>query len=199
MDIFNSIKEAFSAKLAGINLSSGELLLNILIALFLVIVGIFAGKIVKFVLRKLLERLKIEKIAKASFVNLFLVVVKWSIYILFIDIALIQLGIPALTNWLTTILGVIPSLTGALIIISVGFAIATYLKRIISESRVEGWQVLSQIFFFFITSIFVVLALKTALLSLQDQLLSNILIVSFTLLGGIALLIYYFRLKNQSL
>jgi len=192
----NSVRDALFGKIAGAGLTSGEFLANVLIAVILIVIGIFLGKIVKFGLRKLLEKVNIEKIIKHSFVNLFLTVIKWSIYILFIDIALIQLGIPSFTNWLTTILGVIPALTGALVIISAGFAIAVYLKKVISESRVEGWNFLSQIFFYFIIYVFMVFAFKTALISLQDKVLSSILIVLFTALGGIALLIYYVQNKK---
>lgn len=198
MNIIESIKEAFSAKISGINFSWGEFILNALIAGVIIIIGVLAGKLVKFVLRKFLEKINIEKIAKPSFIRLFLVVIKWSIYILFINIALIQLNVPAFTNWLTTILGVIPSLTGALIIISVGFAIANYLKKIISESKIQGWQILSQIFFFFIIYIFIIFALETALISLQDKLLSSILVILFTALGGIALLMHYLKIKREN-
>lgn len=196
MDITNSVKEALFGKVSNIGLTSGEFFANLLIAIVLIMVGIFLGKIIKFGLRNLVEKINVNKLVKPSFVNLFLVVIKWSIYILFIDIALIQLGIPAFTNWLTTILGVIPSLTGALIIISVGFAIAVYLKKVIVDSKVEGWPMLSQIFFYFIIYVFIIFALKTALISLQDKFISNILVVAFTILGGTGLLINYFKNKK---
>lgn len=196
MKILDSVKEALFTKISGINFSSGEVLLNVLIAASLIILGVIAGKLVKFVLRKFLEKINIKKIAKPSFVNLFLVVVKWSVYILFINLALMQLRIPEFTGWLTTILGVIPSLTGSLIIISAGFAMANYLKKVISDSKVDGWQTLSQIFFYFILYIFIIFALKTSLLTLHDKFISDILIVVFTVLGGIGLLINYLRAKK---
>lgn len=196
MTLFDSVKEALLGKLSATEITSAEFLADLLIAIFLVIISIFIGKIIKFILRKILEKTKINSIIKQSFINLFLVVIKWSIYILFINLALIQLNIPTITSWLTTILGVIPALTGALIIISVGFAIATYLRKIISESKIEGWHMLSQIFFFFIIYIFMVLAFRTALISLNDKFIINILLVVFTILSGIALLIYYFKTKK---
>jgi len=195
MVILDSLKKGILTKFDGITITSEEFIVNLLIAVVLIVVGIFLGKLVKFILRKGLEKIDIT-IVKPSFIKLFLVVVKWSIYILFIDIALMQLGVPAFTNWLTTILGVIPALTGALIILSVGFAIAIYLKKTIVESKVEGWQNLSQIFFYFIIYIFMIFAFKTALLSLQDKFLTNALAITFTVLGGFALLIYYFKLKK---
>ncbi|MEK6953351.1 MAG: hypothetical protein AABX29_10160 [Nanoarchaeota archaeon] len=196
MTLFDSVKEALLGKLSATEITSAEFLADLLIAIFLVIIGIFVGKIIKFILRKVMEKTKINSIIKQSFINLFLVVIKWSIYILFINLALIQLNIPTITSWLTTILGVIPALTGALIIISVGFAIATYLRKIISESKIEGWHMLSQIFFFFIIYIFMVLAFRTALISLNDKFIINVLLIVFTILSGIALLIYYFKTKK---
>ena len=196
MAAINSVKEALLNKASSIQLTAGEFFANLLIAIIIVIVGIFLGKIVKFALRKGLEKLKVSKIVKPSFLDLFLVIVKWSVYILFINFALIQLGIPEITRWLTTILGVIPALTGALIIISAGFAIAVYLRKVISESKIEGWQILSQIFFFFVVYLFMIFAFRTALISLNDKLLTNALLVVFTALGGIALIIYYFKTKK---
>ncbi len=195
MTIIESIKNALLDKARNAGIGSGEFFANLLIAFALIGIGIFLGKLVKFLLRKLIEKIKIEKIIKPSFVNLILVVIKWSIYILFIDFAIVQLNIPEITGWLTTILGVIPALTGALVIISVGFAIAIYLRKVISESRVEGWQILSQIFFFFIIYVFMIFAFKTSLISLQNKFLSDILVMVFTTLGGIGLLIYYFKKK----
>ncbi|MBI2047276.1 hypothetical protein HYT26_03905 [Candidatus Pacearchaeota archaeon] len=196
MVTINSVKEALLNKVSSIQLTAGEFFANLLIALILVVAGIFIGKIIKFLLRKGLERLKVDKIVKPSFFDLFLVVVKWSIYILFIDLALIQLGIPEITGWLITILGVIPALTGALIIIGAGFAIAVYLRKVISESKIEGWQILSQTFFFFVVYLFMIFAFRTAIISLNDKLLTNALLVVFTALGGIALIIYYFKTKK---
>jgi len=191
-----NIKEAITNKIDGIGISSGEFLVNLIIAIFIIIIGIIIGKIVKLGLRKLLEKIKLYKILKKNIVDLFLRVIKWSIYILFINLAIMQLGIPQITENITNILGVIPSLTGALVIISLGFAIGVFLKNIVIESKVEGGEILSQIFFFFINYIFIIFAIKTALISIKDALITNILIVIITTLGGISLIIFYFRNKH---
>ena len=192
----NSIKEALFGKFINIGITPSEFFANLLIAIILIVIGIILGKIVKFGLRKGLEKIKIEKILKPSFVDLFLVIIKWSIYILFIDLALIQLEIPTITSWLTTILTVIPSLVGALIIISVGFAIGSYLKNVITESKIRDWQILSQIFFYFVMYIFIIFAFRTALISVRDTSLINALLIVFTALGGIVLIIYYLKGKK---
>ena len=172
-----------------------EFFVNLLIALILIIIGIILGKLIKFGVRKILEKLKINRIIKPNFINLILVIVKWSVYILFINFALTQLRIPQLTTWLTTILAILPSLTGALIMAASGFAIGSYLKNIVAKSKIKDWQIFSQILFYFVIYIFVILAFKTALIFLKDQWVVNILLLIFTFLGGLALLIYYFKKK----
>lgn len=196
MKLLDPIKDEILKKIINVGLTSEKFFANLIISVALIMLGVFLGKLVKFILRKTLEKMKIDKIIKQSFINLFLVVVKWSIYILFIDISLVQLNLPILTIWLTTILGVIPSLTGALIIISVGFTIATYLKKIIFESKIEGGSILSQMFFYFVNYIFMVFAFKTALISLQDKFIVNMLLIVFTVFGGASILIYYFKSRH---
>ena len=88
MATLDSIREALLNKISNLGLTSGEFYANLLIAILLVIVGVFLGKIIKFFLRKGLEKIKIEKMIKWGFIELFLTVIKWSIYILFIDFAL---------------------------------------------------------------------------------------------------------------
>jgi len=154
-------------------------IINLILAIILIGIGIFSGKFVKFVLKKIIEKAGIEKTTRKSFIELFLAVVKLSIYLLFISLALDQLGIPQLTSWLTSILVVIPALVGALILIAVGFAIAVYLRDLIEESNILGWEILSMILFYFVIYIFIIFALKTALIS-QDKSTVNTIIVILT-------------------
>jgi len=154
-------------------------IVNLIAAVALLAVGIVLGKVAGFILKRVLEKAEAEKTAKKSFVNLLLTVIKWSIYILFAIIALDQLAIPQLTSWLTSVLIIIPALVGALLLIGVGFAIAVYLKDIVEESKVLNWQILSNILFYFVLYVFLVFALKTALIS-QDKQTVNIIIIIFT-------------------
>jgi len=130
-----------------------------------------------------------------SFVSLFISIVKWSIYILFLNFALVQLGIPQFTEWLTAILVVIPAIVGALVLIGVGFSVASYLKEIIQDSRVSGWEILSQILFVFVNYIFIVFAFKTALMSLDARIV-NYLVLILTGAAGLTVALYYFKKKR---
>ena len=152
-------------------------IINIIIAVILVAVGIFLGKFIGAILKKLVEQAGLSRTAKKNFVNLLLTIIKWSIYILFVSLALDQLGIPQLTNWLTSILVVIPALVGALLLITLGFTIVIYLKDLISETEILEKNVLSMIIFYFILYVFIVFALKTALISLDKNTVNTIIIV----------------------
>jgi len=154
-------------------------IISIIITVSLLIIGFVLGKISVKILRKLSERGEINKIMRPSFIELFVVLVKWSIYLLFINLALRQLNLPQLTSWLGSILVVIPALIGALLLIAIGFIIATYLKDTIEESKVLNWKILSNTIFYFIFYVFLIFAFKTALISL-DSWMVNTLIVIFT-------------------
>ena len=168
-------------------------LVNIFFAAILFLVGIILGKLVGFLLKKALEKARIEK-TKHGFFELFVVVIKWSIYIIFITLALEQLGIPEFTSWLTSILVVIPALVGALILIGVGFAIASYLKEVIEDSKIEGWKTLSIIFYFFILYVFMVFAFKTAFISF-DKNTVNILVIILSTITAAAVAYWYIKQK----
>lgn len=155
------------------------LIVNLIIASVLIFVGILLGMLVKFIGRKMIERSGIGRTAKKNFIDLFLTIIKWSILILFVSLALEQLGIPQMTSWLTNILVVIPALVGALVLIGVGFAIAVYLRDLIEDSELLEKGVLSRIFFYFILFVFMIFAIKTALIS-QDKNTVNLIIIILT-------------------
>ena len=169
-------------------------LMDLIIAAILVFIGIVVGNFSKFILKKLIEHSTMQKVAKKSFIELFLTAVKWSLYVLFIAMALDQLGIPKLTDWLTAILVVIPAFVGAILLISIGFGVAMYLKDIVEESNIIGNKVLSMILFYFILYVFLVFALRTALIG-QDKQTVNIIIIIFTAIISGAVAWWHVRQK----
>ena len=168
------------------------LLINLIFAVLLILLGIFLGKLAKYLVKRGIERSGIERTKQKSFVELLLSVIKWSIYILFFIIALDQMRIPQLTNWLTSILVVVPALVGALILVGTGFALATYLKDLIEDSKIEGWEIFSKLIFYFLLYIFMVFAFKTALIG-QDEQVVNVLVVIITTILGIGIAYREFR------
>ena len=149
--------------------------INIIYAVVLIGIGIAFGSIIKRVMNRFKEEM--EKTLKHSFVVLLLSVIQWSIYILFVNFALEVLKIPILTGWLTSILIVIPALVGSLLLIFAGFAIASYLKDLIEESKILNWKILSNLVFYFIIYVFLVFALKTALISIDTEVVNMLVII----------------------
>lgn len=153
------------------------------LAVIIIIIGIFLGKIIALGLKTLSRKLELNTNIRGSFIDLFLVVIKWSIYIVFISLGLKQLEIPTLTNFFTNILITIPALTGALILIALGFAIGYYLKKVIQNSEIKQWETISKAIFYFVIYIFGVYALKTALISIDEMTTNWIIIVLTTVFG----------------
>ncbi|MBU1136715.1 MAG: hypothetical protein ABIG37_03730 [Nanoarchaeota archaeon] len=168
--------------------------INLILAIIWLGVGIILGKFAGFVLRKGVEKANIQRSVRNSFVELIITVVKWSIYILFISIALEQLDIPELTNWITSVLVVIPALVGALILIAVGFSISIYLRDLIEESGILGCKILSMIFFYFVLYVFMVYAVKTALISQNKTTVDMIILI---LTGIVSASVAWWHVKNK--
>lgn len=162
-----------------------QIIVNSILAVILLGVGILLGKFLEKILKRAVERTSIEREIKPSFVNLFISVIKWSIYVIFVNLALTQFHIPALTDWLVSALVIIPALTGAIVLIWVGFAIASYLERAIEESRIHGWEVLSKVFFYFVLYLFLFFAIKMAFVG-QDRDFVNTILLIFTVIVGAA-------------
>lgn len=160
---------------------------NSIIALIILFIGIVIGKVMSSILNKSLDKARIEKTKAYNFFKMLVVVIKWAIYIMFLNLAIRFLSIPQFTYWLTDMLVIIPALIGGLMLIVVGFAIAVYLKKAIEESKVENCEVLSNVFFYFIVYVFMVFALKTALISM-DTATTNIIVIILTgvIAAGIA-------------
>ncbi|MBU3912614.1 MAG: hypothetical protein KKB21_05605 [Nanoarchaeota archaeon] len=177
-----------------LGMTAQELIINSVIAIVLVVIGIVIGKIISGVLRKIIDKARIEKTPAHNFFNMLTVIIKWGVYVLFLNLAISQLDIPQFTYWISEILIIIPALVGALLLIIVGFAIAIYLKKAIEDSKVESARMLSQIFFFFIIYVSMIFALKTALISM-DSVTVNILVIVLT--GIIGMAIAYRTVKRE--
>ena len=151
--------------------------ITLLFSIAIIVIGVFLGRLLNFGLKKLAQKLELSKTIRGSFIDLFLVIIRWSIYIIFINLALTQLEIPALTNFFSAILITIPALTGALILIVIGFSIAHYLKRIIANSEVKAPELFSQSVFYFLLYMFGVYSLKTALITFEIGLTNNVILI----------------------
>ena len=175
--VFEILYKDFGAE--EINIS----IIRIFWALLIIVFGIFLGRIGKKVLKQGALKAGLDKVMKASFIELLFTVIQWTIYIIFFNFALEALKIPALTSWIVSSLKIVPALVGSLLLIILGFAIATYLKNIIKESKIDGWQILSNTLFYFIFYVFVVFALKMTLLNFDSATVDAIIVVLTTIIA----------------
>lgn len=173
------LNNTFSKLSGGSSLNLNQFLFEILISIGIILVGVVLGKLISFGLKRLFKTLELKKHLSGSFIDLFLVVIRWSIYILFINLGLSYLAIPALTNLFSRILITIPAFTGALILLTIGFSLAIYLRGVIEDSEVTGWDLISRVFFYFVLYIFGVYSIKTALISFTET-TTNFIILIFT-------------------
>lgn len=171
-----------------------ELILRGFFALGIIIIGILIGKIIDFLLRKISEKIDLNKHMKASFIDLTLLVIRWSIYIIAINLAIKQIGIPAVTDYLSVFLIAIPAFVGGLLLIILGFALAFYLKKVIKSYESEGWEFVSQLVFYFVLTIFGIYSLRVALEPITEAARNSIIIIAVTI--GLAGAMYYI-VNNQ--
>jgi hypothetical protein len=168
--------------LEGFFLGLGDsLLLDVFLAIAFLLMGVFLGKFVAFILLRIIKATDVEKEVKPSFLKLIVAVIKWSIYVIFVNIALHQFSIPQLSEIISKVLVVIPALTASLVLIGIGFAIAIYLRGVIEDSEVTGWKELSKYIYYFVLYVFGIYSLNLALISL-DSLVRNILIIVLTVI-----------------
>jgi hypothetical protein len=192
-NIYNNIIELTPE--LGVVSTIPQLVVKILIALILVFLGIFIGKLTKLILRKIIEASEISKIIRYQFINLGLTLVKWSIYLLFFSFALKVLPFPTLTDTLSKFIVVVPALVAALILLLIGFMFAVYLRDLIEDSEIRGYKNLSNYMFFFVIYIFGIYTLKISLVSL-DALTAQIIMVLFSVYFGLFLVLEMLRKKR---
>ena len=170
-------------------------LLDIFLAAALLLSGVFLGKVVGYFLSRIVKATDIEKEVSPSFVRLIITVIKWSIYIIFVNLALSKFSIEGLSDIISDILIVVPALTVALVLIGIGFIVAIYLREVIEDSEITGWKMLSEYIYYFVLYVFGVYSINLALISI-DSLTRNILIVVLTvIIGGT---IAFSKIKNES-
>jgi phosphotransferase system glucose/maltose/N-acetylglucosamine-specific IIC component len=127
---------------------------SLLGAILIVLFGWLLGKVVAELLGKGFKKIKMDKyfkIEKGPKVSeLFALVIKWLIYLVFMSAAVDVLQIPTLTRYFQDLIGLITGLLGGSIVILVSYLIARYLQKQIRKSKSEYSGITSQLIFLFI-------------------------------------------------
>lgn len=167
---------------------------NILLAFAILIVGYVVGRIVDVVLRRLLEKSKVDRYLKepslpkiSEFIPF---ITKWYVYLAFIAAAFSQevLGIPTIAQWVTDIMTFIPNIIGAAIVLFVGYVFGEWLKDTIAVKKTVYAEITGNTVLFFV--LYVSLAMALQLLQVSTALIETILVVVVASVGlgvGLAL------------
>ncbi len=188
---FESISDTLIALLAGYWNTFLIFLPRLLGAFILMSIGALFGHLIKNFLRNIITRYKIEErlfIEKPTFKMSSLVstIAAWSIYIVFIKAAIEVLGIPPLSMAASELIGVLPEIVKAVIVVSAGYAIASFSKHHMEHSRLTYSKVMANVVFFLVIYISFIMALP--LIGIETLLLQNLLLIATGTVGlGVAL------------
>lgn len=159
-----------------------------LAAIVWLIIGFIVGKVIGRVVKEILVRVKIDTYVthkqhmmfKIS--DVFSLIARWWIYLVFIQQATIFLNVAALTQFTGQIINFLPNMVGAGIIVIVGYVLATYLKDKIITSKTLYSDIVGKLIFFLL--IYVSIALALPLLKIDPTIVNWILLI---IVGSIGL------------
>ena len=161
---------------------------GIVAAAITLLIGLILGKVCGWLAREVVKRSTVEKyIAKSKHLNLqistlFDIIVRWLIYLVFIQQASIFLGVVAITQFVNGILAFIPGIIGATIIIIVGYVIALYLKENIIGSKDVYSRLTGHIVFLLVIYLSIATGLKS-ISGLNTTLLDYVLLAILVSVG----------------
>lgn len=168
LEVFLNSVIAFLPKLVGAGILLG--------------IGWLVGVVVGRVTREVLTRLKVDKyVAREKkpavrLSNVFSVIFKWAVYLVFIQAAVHVLEIPTLVTVLNEILTFIPGLVEAVIIIVAGYVIGEYIERQIVASKVLYSEMVGKAVFFLV--LYVAIATALPLVGINPTLINNLLLIT---------------------
>ncbi len=172
-------------------------LVTVLRALIILLVGVFIGKILGGLVRKILELIKLEDAlhkmgAEPTFMGFKIteiaeVFVKWYVYLYAIAATFTALSIPELAQFIDEIRALFPPLAKAMIIAYLGYLVAESIKKGISKSVLPQGKVAGLIIYYFVLYLTAILAFS-AIYPPAATILNYLLIITVGAIGmGLAL------------
>ncbi len=167
---------------------------NFLWAVIALLVGFLIGKFAGWIVKQFLAKIKLDQYIfekdkfKMKLSDIFSVLTRWIIYLLFILYAASFLNVPELTSLITSAISFLAGAVEATIIIIIGYSLAYYIKEQVMHAKTFYGDVVGNIIFFLI--IYVSIALALPFVGIDTQLINWILIVIVASFGlGIAIAI----------
>jgi len=166
--------------------STWTFLPNLIGAVILLIIGWLVGTVVGKVIKEILVRFKVDKYVSKGKIALkmseiFPLVIEWLIYLVFIQAAVEALGTPALVTFVSKLVGFIPGMLEAVIVVVVGYAIAEYVKNEIEKAKLVYSGLMSKVLFWLI--VYVAVALALPLVGIDATLINSILLIAVGSVG----------------
>jgi len=168
-------------------------ILNLIPALIVLVIGYIVGKVVGIVIEKICEAIKTDKYVKLKGFKLSYLLKlagEWTIYLVFIMEATSErfLNIPAISEFVGTIVYFIPNAVGAAIIVIVGYLLGNFFEEQIKATEGLYKDIVGKVVNFF--TVYVAIALALPFLGIDPDLVNNILLIIVGSLGlGIAIAI----------
>ena len=167
---------------------------KIVSALIILVIGWILGYFIGSLIKKILEKLKLDEYLikgkpSISISGIISTIIKWTIYLAFIWVAVDILEISALSELMRSIvLEFLPGIIWGIVILIAGYAIADYIRVSIERSKIFYSDLISKIVFWLIIYISVGLALPK--FGIDPTLVNNILLILMACIGvGIAIAI----------
>lgn len=167
---------------------------GLIAAIVTLIIGLIIGKVVGRIVKEIFIRLKVDEFVLEGekltfrFSDIFSLISRWWIYLVFIKAAAEFIGIAAVIAFVGDIVAFIPGLIKGALIVIVGYVLAEYIKdKIISKKTIYG-SIVGKVVFFLLLYISIALALP--LLGIDATIVNWILLVLIASVGlGMAIAI----------
>jgi hypothetical protein len=163
-------------------------------SMIILIIGFIVGKVVGKIVKEILVRVKIDKFIsetekfKLKISDLGSIIAKWVIYIWFIQIGVVSLGLLELTQLTASAVNFLFGAVGAVVIILVGYIFAYFVKDKVVHSKTFYGDIIGNLIFFLV--IYVSVALALPFVKIDPTLVNWLLIVIVASLGlGLAIAI----------
>ena len=157
-------------------------------ALIVLVIGFIVGRIVAKVVKEVLIRAKVDEWTNMEedkfsikFSDVFSIVAKWVIYLVFLQQATFYLQIQVVSSFINNVVSIIPGLIEAALLIIVGYVIAMFLKERILSSKTLHADLVGNVVFLLI--MYVSIALALPFVGINTVLINNILLVFIGSLG----------------
>lgn len=161
-------------------------------ALLILLVGIFLGKVLGKIVKKMIEILKIEETLKSMgteptifgfpLSEIAEIFVKWYVYLYAIAATFTALSVPELASFIDEIRALLPPLGKAVIIAYIGYLIAEYVKKGISKTVLPQGKIAGLIIYYFVLYLTAILALS-AIYPPAATILNYLLLITVGALG----------------